>query len=177
MAKLNLVCVVAGAPSKCPFISVDRMWWMDGEPGCTPGLEIEIGDPVHQVEETECGGEEDARIRVYLGDADVQPAVPPGSGAAVFEAAEEAGAVLPIQALVAVLLVSLLHVRGVVHLDGRGRARADVHRGRLLVTGEREAVSGRSPFSESRFLLIVSQTSVICTFYLPMTLLTSRHHR
>ena len=59
-------------------------------------LEIEIGDPVDQVEETKCSGEEDACIRVYLGDADVQPAMPPGSRAAVFETAEEAGAVLAI---------------------------------------------------------------------------------
>lgn len=61
-----------------------------------PSLEIEIGDPVDQVEEGKCSGEKDACIRVYLGDADVQPAVPPGSGAAVFETAEEAGAVLSI---------------------------------------------------------------------------------
>ena len=97
-------------------------------------LEIKIGDPVDQVEQTECRGKEDAGVRVYLGDADVQAPVPPGSRAAVLEAAEEAGAVLPVQTLVAVLLVTLLPVRGVVHLDGRGRARADVHRGRLLLT-------------------------------------------
>lgn len=83
-------------------------------------LEIEIGDPVDQVKETERGGEEDACVRVYLGHADVQPTVPPGPRTAVFEAAEEAGAVLAVQALVAVLLVTLLHVRGVVHLDGGG---------------------------------------------------------
>lgn len=57
----------------------------------------------------------------------------PGARAAVLEAAEEAGAVLPVQALVAILLVTLRHVGGVVHLDGRGRARSDVHRGRLLL--------------------------------------------
>lgn len=68
---------------------------------------------------------------------DVQPAVPPGSGAAVLETAEEAGAVLPVQALVTVLFVSLLHVRGVVHLDGCGRAGADVNRGFLLLTGQK----------------------------------------
>lgn len=101
-------------------------------PGTHPGLEIEIGDPVDQVEETERSGEKDACVRVYLGDADVQPPVPPGSRAAVFETAEEAGAVLPVQAVVAVLLVPLLHVRGVVHLDGCCRARADVYRGCLL---------------------------------------------
>ena len=96
------------------------------------GLQVEVGHPVHQVEEAERGGESDAGVRVYLGHADVQPAVAPGAGAAVLEAAEEAGAVLAVQALVAVLLVALLHVRGVVHLDGGGGARADVHRGRLL---------------------------------------------
>lgn len=84
------------------------------------GLEIKIGHPVDQVEETKCSREEDASVRVYLCDADVQPSVPPGSGAAVFKTAEEAGAVLPIQTLVTVLLISLLHVRGVVHLNGCG---------------------------------------------------------
>lgn len=59
-------------------------------------LEIEIGDPVDQVEETECGGEEDACIWVYLGDTDVQSAVSPGSRAAVLNTAEEARAVLSV---------------------------------------------------------------------------------
>lgn len=112
--------------------------------GAHPGLEIEIGDPVDQVEETKCSGEEDACIRVYLGDADVQPAVPPGSGAAVFETAEEAGAVLPVETLIAVLLVSLLHVRGVVHLNGCGRAWTDVYRRCLLLTGRNDTVSRQS---------------------------------
>lgn len=84
------------------------------------GLEIEIGDPVDQVEETKCSGEEDACVRVYLCNADMQPPMPPGSGAAVFKTAEEAGAVLPIQTLITVFLISLLHVRGVVHLNGCG---------------------------------------------------------
>lgn len=88
--------------------------------GYTLDLEIEIGDPVNQVKETESGGETDASVRVYLGDTDVQPPMPPGPGAAVLETAEEAGAVLAVQALVAILLIPLLHVGGVVHLDGGG---------------------------------------------------------
>lgn len=100
------------------------------------GLEIKIGDPVDQVEETKCSRKEDASVRVYLCDADVQPSVPPGSGAAVFKTAEEAGAVLPVQTLVTVLLISLLHVRGVVHLNGCGGAWTDVYRGCLLLTGQ-----------------------------------------
>lgn len=102
-------------PSECPLQSI-----MYNELDARLGLEIEIGDPVDQVEETERSGEEDACVRVYLGDADVQPPVPPGSGAAVFKTAEEAGAVLPVQTLITVLLIPLLHVRGVVHLNGRG---------------------------------------------------------
>lgn len=109
------------------------------------GLEIEIGDPVDQVEETKCSGEEDACIRVYLCNADVQPAMPPSSRAAVFETAKEAGAVLPVQTIVAVLLVPLLHVRGVVHLNGCGRTWADVYRGCLLLTGQNDTVSHQSP--------------------------------
>lgn len=95
-------------------------------------LEIQIGHPVDEVEEAERRGEEDAGVRVYLGDTDMQAPVAPCPGTTVLEAAEEAGAVFPIQTLVAVLLVALLHVRGVVHLDGRGRTGADVHRGGLL---------------------------------------------
>lgn len=104
-------------------------------------LEIEIGDPVDQVEESKCSGEKDACIRVYLGDANVQPAVPPGSGATVLKTTEEASAVLSIQTFIAVLLVSLLHVRGVIHLNGSSRARTDVHRGCLLLTGQNDAIS------------------------------------
>lgn len=83
-------------------------------------LKVEIGDPVDQIEECKSSREEDACVRVYLGNANVQPALPPGSGAAVFETAEETGAVLPIKTFVTILLVSLLHVRGVVHLNGCG---------------------------------------------------------
>lgn len=39
--------------------------------GYTLDLEIEIGDPVNQVKETESGGETDASVRVYLGDTDM----------------------------------------------------------------------------------------------------------
>lgn len=74
----------------------------------------------------------------------MQPAVPPGSGAAVFETAEEAGAVLPIQTLITVFLISLLHMRGVVHLNGGGRAWTDVYRGCLLLTGQNDTVSHQS---------------------------------
>lgn len=135
--------------------------------GCTtrldvrPGLEIEIRHPVDQVEETERGGEEDACVRVYLGDADVQPAVPPGAGAAVLETAEEAGAVLPVQTLVAVLLVPLLHVRGVVHLDGRGRAWTDVHRGCLLLTGREATVSQQLTLAN-----VLMGPNLSCCFFL-----------
>lgn len=113
-------------PSTCPPSKAYR------ERMRAAGLEIQIGHPVDEVEEGECGGEEDACVRVYLCDADVQPPMPPRSRAAVLETAEEAGAVLPVQALVAVLLVALLHVRGVVHLNSCGRARADVYCGSLL---------------------------------------------
>lgn len=108
-------------------------------------LEIQVGHPVDEVEEAKRGGEKDARVRVYFGDADVEAPVPPRPRAAVLEAAEEAGAVLPVQALVAVLLVALRHVRGVVHLDGGGGARADVDCGRLW---------GKEP-QEWIFLLLV----------------------
>lgn len=85
-----------------------------------PHLKVEIGDPVDQVEECKSSREKDTCVRVYLGNANVQPALPPGSGAAVFETAEETGAVLSIETIITIFLISLLHVCGVVHLDGCG---------------------------------------------------------
>lgn len=81
--------------------------------------QVQVRHPVDEVEEAEGGGEEDACVRVDLGDADVQAAVTPRPRATILKAAEEARAVFPIQTLVAELLVALLHVRGVVHLDRR----------------------------------------------------------
>lgn len=98
------------------------------------GLEVKVGDPVDQVEEAKGSGEKDACVWVYLGDADVQPAVAPGTRAAVFKAAKEARTVFSVQALIAVLFIALLHVCGIVHLDGGGWAWANVHRGCLLWT-------------------------------------------
>lgn len=149
--------------------------------GCrrTVGLEIQIRDPVDEVEESECGGEEDACVRVYLCDADVQPPVPPRSRAAVLETAEETGAVLPVQTLVAILLVPLLHVCGVVHLNSCGRARADVYCGGLLFQDRRKgqrvslqdgfhpdlAAEQRSAGPASPFIF-TQQQNVTCTFNL-----------
>lgn len=51
----------------------------------------------------------------------------PCTRAAVLKAAKEAGTVLSVQALVAILFIALLHVCGVIHLDGGGWAWANVH--------------------------------------------------
>lgn len=94
--------------------------------------------------------------------------MPPRSRAAVFETAEEAGAVLPVQTLVAVLLVALLHVRGVVHLNGRGRARADVYCGGLLFQDRRKGhpvSNGRGFHSDLAAKPTLSWSCVAFHFY------------
>lgn len=60
----------------------------------------------------------------------------PRPRATILKAAEEARAVFSVQTLVAELLVTLLHVGGVVHLDGRSRAGTDIHRRVRLQWGE-----------------------------------------
>lgn len=99
--------------------------------------------------------------------------MPPGSGATVLEAAEEAGAVLPVQTLVAVLLVSLLHVCGVVHLNGGGRAWTDVNRGCLLLTGQNYTVSLRDT-KTNEFLLTQQGASLSYTY---LSYLAFRHFK
>lgn len=81
-------------------------------------LQVKVGDPVHQIEQAEGRGEEDARVRVHFGDSDVYPPMSPSSCPAVFKTAEKAGTVLAVQALVPIFFVSLLKVRGIVHLNG-----------------------------------------------------------
>ena len=73
-----------------------------GGPGAPPPLphqqrsEVQVPDPVDQVEEQEGRGEKDAGIRVQLQDVYVDPPFPPRARLAVLEAAEEALAVLAV---------------------------------------------------------------------------------
>lgn len=81
-------------------------------------LQVKVGDPVNQIEQAEGSGEEDPRVGVHLGDANMYPPVSPGPCSAVFKTAEKAGTVLAIQTLIPVFFISLLKVCGIVHLDG-----------------------------------------------------------
>lgn len=80
------------------------------------GLEIEIGNPVDDVEEQEGGGEEDAGVGVQAGYVDADPPLPPHPRLTVLDAAEEPLTLLPLQARGAGLVILiLLHLRGPVH--------------------------------------------------------------
>lgn len=81
-------------------------------------LQVKVGDPVNQVEQAEGSGEEDTRIGVHFGDADMYPSMSPSSRSAIFETAEKTGTILAIQTLVPVFFIPLLKVRGIVHLNG-----------------------------------------------------------
>ncbi|KAK4810053.1 hypothetical protein QYF61_005116 [Mycteria americana] len=79
-------------------------------------LEIEIGNPVDNVEEQEGGGEEDARVGVQAGDVNANPPLPPHSCLTVLNAAEEPLAFLSFQARGArVFILLLLYLWGPVH--------------------------------------------------------------
>lgn len=124
-----MICAVCLA--LCCMVSVALQGWRLRS-------QVQVRHPVDEVEEAEGGGEEDARVRVDLGDADVQAAMTPRPRATILKAAEEACAVLPVQTLVAELLVALLHVRGVVHLDRCSRAGTDIHRRVLLQWAQKD---------------------------------------
>lgn len=111
------------------------------------GLEIEIGNPVDDVEEQEGSGEEDTGVGVQAGDVDADPALPPHPRLAVLDAAKEPLALLPLQARRAGLVILiLLHLRGPVHdvvdVDG-GEGWHHLSSGRWLRGGEGGRLEGR----------------------------------
>lgn len=81
-------------------------------------LQVKVGDPINQIEQTEGSGEEDPCIGVHFGNTDMYPPMSPSSCSAIFKTAEKTGTVLPIQTLIPVFFISLLKVRGIVHLNG-----------------------------------------------------------
>lgn len=79
-------------------------------------LEIEICNPVDNVEEQEGGGEEDTGIGVQAGDMDADPPLPPHPCLTVLNAAEEPLTFLPFQARGArVFIFIILYLWGPVH--------------------------------------------------------------
>lgn len=83
---------------------------------CPTCLKIQIPNPVDKVEEAKGGRKEYSGIRVDFGDMDVHSVFTPGSSATVIEAAEETGAVFPIQTFIGVIIV-LVVGSNVVHLQ------------------------------------------------------------
>ena len=78
-------------------------------------LEVEVADPVDDVEEQEGRGEENPRVGIQLADVDVDPPFPPAAFFTLLVAAEEALTVLPVQALVQAVVVVVVPEEGVAH--------------------------------------------------------------
>lgn len=79
-------------------------------------LEIEIGNPVDNVEEQEGGGEEDARVGVQAGDVNANSPLTPHPCLTVLDAAEEPLTFLSFQAWGArIIILILLYLWGPVH--------------------------------------------------------------
>lgn len=78
-------------------------------------LEVEVADPVDDVEEQEGGGEEDPGVGIQLADVDVDAALPPAAFFTLLVAAEEAGAVFAVQALVQAVVFVVVPEQGVAH--------------------------------------------------------------
>lgn len=77
-------------------------------------LEIQVSDPIDQVEEQERCREKDPGVRVQLQDVYVNTPLPPGSRFAFFIAAEEALTVFAIQTLINTGIFKFLPVHGIV---------------------------------------------------------------
>lgn len=78
-------------------------------------LEVEVTDPVDYVEKQERGGEKDPGVGIQLPNVDVDPTFPPAALFALLVAAEEARAVLPVQALVQAVVLVVVPEQGVAH--------------------------------------------------------------
>lgn len=101
--------------------------------------EVQVPDPVDQVEEQEGRGEEHAGVGVQLQHVDARAAAAPGARRALLVAAEEAPAVLAAQALGGAGVLQLRPVRGVAQRERRGRRRPRVQQGiALRATGATE---------------------------------------
>lgn len=78
-------------------------------------LEVEVADPVDYVEKQERGGEKDPGVRIQLPNVDMDPTFSPAALLALLVAAEEARAVLPVQALVQTVVFVVVPEQGVAH--------------------------------------------------------------
>jgi len=92
------------------------------------GLEVEVADPVDDVEEQEGRGEENPGVGIQLADVHVDPSSPPAAFFTLFVAAEEALAVLPVQALVQAVVVVVVPEQGVAHWHHGPRVAVHIER-------------------------------------------------
>lgn len=92
------------------------------------GLEVEVADPVDNVKKQEGGGEENPGVRIQLTDVDVDPSFPPAAFFTLLIAAEEALAVLPVQALMQAIVIIVMPEQGVAHGHHRPRGGTYVER-------------------------------------------------
>lgn len=89
-------------------------------------LEVEVADPIDDVEQQEGGGEEHPRVGIQLPNVDVNPSFPPAALFALFIAAEEALAIFAVQALVQAVVVIVVPEQGVAHWHHGPRGTAHV---------------------------------------------------
>ena len=80
-------------------------------------LKVEVSHPIHDIEEQEWGGKEDASVRVQVQQVEVDASFSPAPVFALLVAAEEALAVLAVQTLVDACVLKLPPVHGVVEGD------------------------------------------------------------
>lgn len=108
-------------------------------PGPVVGkLEVEVTDPVDYVEKQERGGEKDSGIGIQLPNVDMDPTFPPAPLLALLIAAEEACAVLPVQALVQTVVLVVVPEQGVSHGHHGSRAVHHAESGVSLLRREEE---------------------------------------
>lgn len=101
-----------------PFISLTHIHTMLQFPTffLSSSSQVQVPDPVDEIEEAKCGGKEYSGIGVNFRDVHMHPVLAPRSGATVVKTAEETGAVLPIQTFVGKVIIVMVW-DNVVHLQ------------------------------------------------------------
>lgn len=103
-------------------------------------LEVEVTDPVDYVEKQERGGEKDSGVGIQLPNVDVDATFPPAALLALLIAAEEACAVLPVQALVQTVVLVVVPEQGVAHGHHGSRGVHHAESGISLLQREEEGM-------------------------------------
>lgn len=103
-------------------------------PTCPTSLKIQISNPVDKIEEAKGGWEEYSGVGVDFGDMDMHSVLTPSSGATIIKAAEETGAVFPVQTFIRIIIIIVMVGSNIVQLQQR-RSWSDVNRAGFLQRG------------------------------------------